>query len=215
VLVADDKALVRAGFRRLVEAEDDMTVVGDYANGRQAVDAVRTHVPDVALLDIRMPEMDGIEATRHIVEETDTRVVILTLFDLDEYVYDALRAGASGFLLKDSPPDQMLAAIRAAHAGDALIAPSVTKRLVAEFAARRPSLPADLTGLTPREQDVLRWIAAGLSNAEIAHTMFLGEATVKTHVGNIFAKLQVRDRVQAIVWAYESGAVQPGHTQGQ
>jgi DNA-binding NarL/FixJ family response regulator len=140
---------------------------------------------------------------------------MLTTFDLDEYVYDALRAGASGFLLKDSPPDQMLAAIRAAHAGDALIAPSVTKRLVAEFAARRPSLPADLTGLTPREQDVLRWIAAGLSNAEIAHTMFLGEATVKTHVGNIFAKLQVRDRVQAIVWAYESGAVQPGHTQGQ
>ena len=213
VLVADDQALVRAGFHRLIEGESDMTVVAEASNGRVAVEGVRLHAPDVALLDIRMPDMDGIEATRRIVTESDTRVVILTLFDLDEYVYAALRAGASGFLLKDSPADQMLAAVRAAHAGDALIAPSVTRRLLAEFAARRRPLPRDLTGLTEREHEVLIRMATGLNNAEIAQAMFLGEATVKTHVGNIFAKLHARDRVQAIIWAYETGVVQPGHGQ--
>ena len=213
VLVADDQALVRAGFHRLIEGESDMTVVAEASNGRVAVEGVRLHAPDVALLDIRMPDMDGIEATRRIVTESDTRVVILTLFDLDEYVYAALRAGASGFLLKDSPADQMLAAVRAAHAGDALIAPSVTRRLLAEFAARRHPLPQDLTGLTEREHEVLIRMATGLNNAEIAQAMFLGEATVKTHVGNIFAKLHARDRVQAIIWAYETGVVQPGHGQ--
>ena len=213
VLVADDQALVRAGFHRLIEGESDMTVVSEASNGRVAVEGVRLHAPDVALLDIRMPDMDGIEATRRIVTESDTRVVILTLFDLDEYVYAALRAGASGFLLKDSPADQMLAAVRAAHAGDALIAPSVTRRLLAEFAARRHPLPQDLTGLTEREHEVLIRMATGLNNAEIAQAMFLGEATVKTHVGNIFAKLHARDRVQAIIWAYETGVVQPGHGQ--
>ena len=213
VLVADDQALVRAGFHRLIEGESDMTVVAEASNGRVAVEGVRLHAPDVALLDIRMPDMDGIEATRRIVTESDTRVVILTLFDLDEYVYAGLRAGASGFLLKDSPADQMLAAVRAAHAGDALIAPSVTRRLLAEFAARRHPLPQDLTGLTEREHEVLIRMATGLNNAEIAQAMFLGEATVKTHVGNIFAKLHARDRVQAIIWAYETGVVQPGHGQ--
>jgi DNA-binding NarL/FixJ family response regulator len=212
VVVADDQALVRAGFCRLVDSEPDMHVLGEAGNGDDVVRIVRATRPDVALLDIRMPVMDGIEATRQIVSATSTRVVILTLFDLDDYVFAALQAGASGFLLKDSPADQLLAAIRVAAQGDALIAPSVTRRLLDEFAqlgARNRSVPG-LVDLTDRERQVLTHVAAGLSNAEIAAVMFLGEATVKTHVGRVLAKLGVRDRVQAVVAAYESGLVRPG-----
>jgi DNA-binding NarL/FixJ family response regulator len=212
VVVADDQALVRAGFCRLVDSEPDMDVVGEAGNGHEAVELVRARRPDVALVDIRMPVMDGIEATRRIVAACSTRVVILTLFDLDDYVYAALQAGASGFLLKDAPTDQMLSAIRVAAAGDALIAPSVTRRLLDEFAqlgSRRRTVPG-VADLTERERQVLVHVAAGLSNSEIAATMFLGEATVKTHVGRVLAKLGVRDRVQAVVAAYEAGVVRPG-----
>ena len=212
VVIADDQAMVRAGFRRLLEAEIDIEVVADAADGAQAVEQVTRLKPAVALLDVRMPNMDGIEATRRITAATATRVVILTTFDLDEYVYDALRAGASGFLLKDAPPEQMIAAVQAAAAGDALIAPSITRRLLAEF-ARRPR-PDDagprLATLTDRERDVLLLLGRGLSNAEIAGQLFLGEATVKTHVGNVLGKLGLRDRVQAVVFAYETGLVTPG-----
>jgi DNA-binding NarL/FixJ family response regulator len=216
VVVADDQALVRAGFCRLVDSEADMHVAGEAGNGDEAVALVRRATPDVALLDIRMPVMDGIEATRRIVATTSTRVVILTLFDLDDYVYAALRAGASGFLLKDAPADQMLSAIRVAAAGDALIAPSVTRRLLDEFArlGQGRVLPG-VGDLTERERQVLVLMASGLSNAEIALRMFLGEATVKTHVGRVLAKLGVRDRVQAVVVAYESGLVRPGDGAGR
>jgi DNA-binding NarL/FixJ family response regulator len=212
VVVADDQALVRAGFCRLVDSEADLQVLGEAGNGEDAVRLVRATRPDVVLLDIRMPVMDGIEATRQIVATTSARVVILTLFDLDDYVFAALHAGASGFLLKDSPADQLLTAIRVAARGDALIAPSVTRRLLDEFAqlgGRDLTVPG-LADLTERERQVLTHVAAGLSNAEIAAAMFLGEATVKTHVGRILAKLGVRDRVQAVVAAYESGLVRPG-----
>jgi DNA-binding NarL/FixJ family response regulator len=212
VVVADDQALVRAGFCRLVDSEADMRVAGEASNGDEAVALVRRALPDVALLDIRMPVMDGIEATRRIVATTSTRVVILTLFDLDDYVYAALQAGASGFLLKDAPADQMLSAIRVAAAGDALIAPSVTRRLLDEFARLGPRgrvLPG-VADLTERERQVLVLMASGLSNAEIALRMFLGEATVKTHVGRVLAKLRLRDRVHAVVLAYECGLVRPG-----
>jgi DNA-binding NarL/FixJ family response regulator len=212
VVVADDQALVRAGFCRLVDSEADLQVLGEAGNGEDAVRLVRATHPDVVLLDIRMPVMDGIEATRQIVATTSARVVILTLFDLDDYVFAALHAGASGFLLKDSPADQLLTAIRVAARGDALIAPSVTRRLLDEFAqlgGRDLTVPG-LADLTERERQVLTHVAAGLSNAEIAAAMFLGEATVKTHVGRILAKLGVRDRVQAVVAAYESGLVRPG-----
>jgi DNA-binding NarL/FixJ family response regulator len=212
VVVADDQALVRAGFRRLLELEPDVEVVGEAADGAQAVDTVTRLRPDVALMDVRMPTMDGIEATRRIARSLDTRVVILTTFDLDEYVYDGLRAGACGFLLKDSPPEQMIAAVHAAARGDALIAPSVTRRLLAEF-VRRPQ-PADaadrLKALTDRERDVLLRLGRGLSNAEIGAELYLGEATVKTHVGNVLGKLGLRDRVQAVVFAYETGLIRPG-----
>jgi DNA-binding NarL/FixJ family response regulator len=216
VLVADDQALVRAGFCRLVDSEPDMRVVGEAADGQDAVALARATAPDVALLDIRMPTMDGIEATRQIVSTTRTRVVILTLFDLDDYVYAALRAGASGFLLKDSPADQLVAAIRVAAAGDALIAPSVTRRLLDEFArlGSRTHVVPGIASLTEREREVLVRMAGGLSNAEIAGAMYLGEATVKTHVGRVLAKLGVRDRVQAVVAAYEAGLVRPGHADG-
>ena len=214
VVVADDQALVRAGFLRLLESEPGIEVVGEAADGAAAVDIVTRLRPDVALLDIRMPAMDGIEATRRITARTSTRVVILTTFDLDEYVYDALRAGASGFLLKDAPPQQMVSAVAAAAAGDALIAPAVTRRLLAEFVRRpRPGGDPALAGLTDREREVLVRLGRGLSNGEIAAEMYLGEATVKTHVSNVLAKLGLRDRTQAVVYAYETGLVQPGATQ--
>jgi DNA-binding NarL/FixJ family response regulator len=216
VVVADDQAMVRAGFRRLLEAEAEIDVVADAADGVQAVELVTRLKPAVALLDVRMPNMDGIEATRRITADSATRVVILTTFDLDEYVYDALRAGASGFLLKDAPPEQLIAAIHAAAAGDALISPSITKRLLAEF-ARRPraedSTPL-LASLTSREKDVVLLLGRGMSNGEIAGNLFLGEATVKTHVSNVLAKLNLRDRVQAVVFAYETGLVTPGTASG-
>jgi DNA-binding NarL/FixJ family response regulator len=212
VLLADDQALLRAGLRRLIDAEPDLEVCAAAADGAEAVSRCRELRPQVALLDIRMPRVDGIEATRQIVGSSATRVVLLTLFDLDEYVYDGLRAGATGFLLKDSPPEQLLAAIRAAAAGDALIEPRVTRRLLEEFVGRRtePVVVPGVDLLTQRERDVWVQVASGRSNAEIAATLFLGEATVKTHLGNVFAKLQVRDRVQAVVLAYEAGVVRPG-----
>ncbi|HEX7353743.1 MAG TPA: response regulator transcription factor [Mycobacteriales bacterium] len=214
VLIADDQALVRAGFRRLLDGEPDVRVVAEAGDGAVAVTtASQTHA-DVALLDIRMPVMDGIEATRRIVAATDTRVIILTTFDLDQYVYDALRAGASGFLLKDSPPEHLMTAIRAVAEGDALIAPSITRRLIAEFSHRPTSDDAirAVEPLTARERDVLRYLARGLSNAEIAAAVYLGEATIKTHVGSLLAKLGLRDRVQAVVYAYEHGLARPGTT---
>jgi DNA-binding NarL/FixJ family response regulator len=212
VLIADDQALVRAGFKKLLEAEPDIHVVGETVDGAEAVEAVRRLGPDVVLMDIRMPKMDGLEATRRIVESApSTRVLILTTYDLDEYVYDALRAGASGFLLKDSPPEQLIAAVHVVAGGDALLAPEITRRLIEEF-ARRPMPRSEplLAQLTRRETEVLKLLARGLSNTEIAAELVLGEATIKTHVGNVFTKLALRDRAQAVVFAYESGLVQPG-----
>jgi DNA-binding NarL/FixJ family response regulator len=218
VLLVDDQALIRAGFRMILNAEEDIEVVGECADGSQAVDSVKRLEPDVVLMDIRMPEMDGIEATRRISQadgESHVRVLMLTTFDLDEYVYDALRAGASGFLLKDVPADQLVNGIRVVAAGDALLAPSVTRRLIQEFAgtprAQRES-PAGLKELTPRELDVLALIARGMSNQEIAGELVVSETTVKTHVARVLMKLGVRDRVQAVVLAYESGFVAPGQT---
>jgi len=215
VLIADDQELVRAGFRVVLEAEDDIEVVGEAENGSEAVELVRLSPPDVVLMDVRMPVLDGIEATRRIRERADEdgpRVLVLTTFDLDEHVYDALRAGASGFLLKDVKASHLADAVRTIAAGDALIAPSITKRLVAEFASRPTELerPRQLDELTPREHEVLGLVARGLSNAEIAGRLFVGEATVKTHVTRILSKLDLRDRVQAVVLAYESGLVTPG-----
>jgi DNA-binding NarL/FixJ family response regulator len=217
ILLADDQELIRAGFRVVLESEDDLEVVGEAENGREAVDLAALKTPDVILMDVRMPILDGIEATRRIraaAVGTDAapRVLVLTTFDLDEHVYDALRAGASGFLLKDVKAPQLVDAIRTIAAGDALIAPAITKRLVAEFAARPLSLerPPELADLTPRELEVLTLIAQGLSNREIAQHLVVGEATVKTHVTRILAKLRLRDRVQAVVLAYESGLVTPG-----
>jgi DNA-binding NarL/FixJ family response regulator len=212
VLLADDHGLVRAGLARLIDSDPDLHVVGEAGTGREAVDLARRLSPDVALLDIRMPEMDGIEATRRIVASGPTRVVILTVFDLDDYVYAALQAGASGFLLKDAQPDDLLAAIRVAAAGQALIAPSITRRLLTEFArlgAAARAVPG-IDALTDREREVLVHMADGLTNAEIATAMYLGEATVKTHIGRVLAKLQARDRVQAVIAAYEAGLVRPG-----
>jgi DNA-binding NarL/FixJ family response regulator len=213
VLLADDQALVRAGFRMIVEDQPDMQVVGEAGDGRQAVGLTARTEPHVVLMDIRMPEMDGIAATTLITEgEPGTRVVILTTFDLDEYVYNALAAGASGFLLKDLPPDELVAAIRAVAAGDALLAPSVTRRLIEQFAQARPNQQtvARLEHLSDRELDVLKLIAQGMSNAEIASALLLGRSTVKTHVGNLLEKLSLRDRVQLAIFAYESGLSRPG-----
>jgi DNA-binding NarL/FixJ family response regulator len=215
VLVVDDQALVRAGFRMILEAHEDMDVVGEAADGREAVALARTHSPDVILMDIRMPVMDGIEATRAVVaEQPATRVLVLTTFDLDEYVYDALRAGASGFLLKDVARDDLLAAVRVVARGDALLAPSITRRLLADFTRHRPA-PPGATGetavavLTTRERETLQLLARGLSNAQIAADLVVSEHTVKTHVGNVFLKLGLRDRVHAVIWAYEHGVVRP------
>jgi DNA-binding NarL/FixJ family response regulator len=213
VLIADDQALVRAGFRLVLENHDDVEVVAEASNGQEAVFGTARFHPDVVLMDIRMPELDGIAATREITRDHPARVLVLTTYDLDEYVYDALQAGASGFLLKDTPPGQLLAGIRAVAAGEALLAPTITRRLIAEFARVRPaprSAPAALDELTPRELEVLRLVARGLSNAEIAATLVLGDTTVKTHVTHVLGKLGLRDRVQAVVLAYESGLVTPG-----
>jgi DNA-binding NarL/FixJ family response regulator len=216
VLLVDDQALIRAGFRMILEAEDDIEIVGECADGTQAIDSVKRLRPEVVLMDIRMPEMDGIEATRRIVGadgDPPVKVLMLTTFDLDEYVYDALRAGASGFLLKDVPAEQLAAGIRLVAQGDALLAPSVTRRLIKEFSRSAPGRreqPAGLDELTPRELEVFRLMARGLSNAEIAAELIVSETTVKTHVARILMKLGVRDRVQAVVLAYESGLVAPG-----
>ena len=215
VLVVDDQELVRSGFCVILDTADGIEVAGEAANGEAALAAARAHHPDVVLMDIRMPGMDGLEATRQITRDQDTapKVVMLTTFDLDEYVYEALRAGASGFLLKDSPRHDLIAAVRAAAAGDALLAPSVTRRLIEAFARRPPETspsPSQLASLTARERDVLLLLARGRSNAEIASVLFVSEATVKTHVGNLLAKLGLRDRVQAVILAYETGIVVPG-----
>jgi DNA-binding NarL/FixJ family response regulator len=216
VLVADDQTLVRAGFRVLVESAPDLEVVGEAGDGVEAVELARRELPDVVLMDIRMPRLDGLEATRRIValdRAEGVRVLVLTTFDLDEYVYQALRAGASGFLLKDTPPADLLAAIRVVAAGDALLAPSVTRRLIAEF-ARRPEpsavTPAALAALTDREREVLALVARGLSNAEIAELLVVSGATAKTHVSRVLAKLGARDRAQLVMLAYETGLVTPG-----
>ena len=217
VLVADDQELVRTGFALILATEDDIEVVGQAADGREAVDLARRHAPDVVLMDVRMPNLDGIEATGRLVGPAATppapvRVLMLTTFDLDEHVYAALRNGASGFLLKDTPPEDLVRAIRVVAAGDALLAPTVTRRLIAELSRvpARPSPPPELDTLTDREREVLGLVARGLSNGERAAELVLGETTVKTHVGRILTKLGLRDRVQTVVLAYESGLVVPG-----
>ena len=215
VMVVDDQTLVRAGFRMIIDAETDMQVVAEAEDGSQAVELAKRVGPHVALMDIRMPCMDGIEATRSLMgmgSAVAPRVVILTTYDLDEYVYDALSAGASGFLLKDVPPEDLVKAVRVAARGEALLAPSVTRRLIEQFAQARPVTPdtCSLERLTDREVEVLRLVAQGLSNSEIAGTLYLGESTVKTHVGHILDKLGLRDRVQAVILAYNAGLVSPG-----
>jgi DNA-binding NarL/FixJ family response regulator len=216
VIVADDQELVRTGFCVILDTADGITVVGEAANGAEAVAAAAEHQPDVILMDVRMPEMDGIEATRLITGNDRSgppRVVMLTTFDFDDYVYEALRAGASGFLLKDAPRHDLIAAVKVAAAGNALLAPSVTMRLITAF-ARRPArtlpAPSRLHALTSRERDILLRLARGLSNAEIAADLVISEATVKSHVANLLAKLGLRDRIQAVILAYETGIVQPG-----
>jgi DNA-binding NarL/FixJ family response regulator len=211
VLIVDDEQLVRTGLRMILDAEDDLLVVGEAANGLDAIRQVQRHAPDVVLMDIRMPDLDGLEATRRLLADAAgpaPKIVILTTFDLDEHVYEALRAGASGFLLKDVPAHQLVHAIRVAAAGDALLAPSVTRRLIASFTRTAPARAASrLDQLTPRETEVLILLADGLSNHEIATRLFVGDATIKTHVASILTKLSVRDRVQAVVVAYRSGLV--------
>jgi DNA-binding NarL/FixJ family response regulator len=219
VLLADDQELMRMGFRMVMETQPDLSIVGEVSNGSEAVAAVRELSPDVVLMDVRMPEMDGIEATRRIVNsDSDARIMILTTFDLDEYVYAALRAGASGFLLKDAPPADVLSGIRSLASGDAVVAPSVTRRLLSTYAHRLPATSSPehagderLGLLTARELEVLLLVAASLSNGEIAERLVLSEATVKSHVGRVLSKLKLRDRVQIVVFAYETGLVQPGN----
>lgn len=213
VLLADDQELVRSGFRLILELADGIEVVGDAADGREAVQLAKELQPDVVLMDVRMPEVDGIEATRRLRQAgVEAHVLVLTTFDLDEYVYAAMRAGASGFLLKDAPREQLVEAVRTVARGDALLAPAITQRLIERFAAR--PAPADaapeLAELSARELEVLRLLARGLSNAEIAAELVVGEATVKTHVARVLRKLDLRDRVQAVVYAYESGLIEPG-----
>jgi DNA-binding NarL/FixJ family response regulator len=212
IVIADDQRLVRTGFRVILEREPDLEIVGEAADGIDAVQLARDLQPDVVLMDVRMPHMDGFQASRLVLAETSSKVLILTTFDSDEYVYEALRTGASGFLLKDAPAEQLIAAVRCAAAGDALIDPAVTRRLVGRFArALRPSTgaPERFSQLTARELDIVRLIARGLSNSEIAADLVIEESTVKTHVGRILAKLGLRDRVQAVVLAYETGLVVP------
>ena len=216
VLIADDQAAVRAGFAALVAAEEDMELAGETPHRRQAVDLARRVLPHVVLMDVRMQRLDGLEATRLLCADRnlpDTRVLVLTTFDLDEYVYAALRAGASGFLLKDAGPTELLRAVRVIAAGDALLAPSITRRLIAEFASRRDPAaapPAELDALTNRELEILRLVAAGLSNAEIAERLVISPLTAKTHVGRVLAKLGCHDRAQLVTLAYETGFVTPG-----
>jgi DNA-binding NarL/FixJ family response regulator len=210
VVIADDQTLVRGGFRLILNSAG-IPVVAEAADGKEAVAATLSHRPDVVLMDIRMPEMDGLEATRRILAaRAEVRIIMLTTFDLDQYVYAALTAGASGFLLKDVSPEHLIAAVRLVRRGDALLAPSITRRLVERFAPRAAASGADLSALTPRELEVLGLVARGLSNAELAAALTLSEATVKTHVARILAKLQLRDRVQAVVLAYETGLISPG-----
>ncbi len=213
VLIADDQALMRSGFRMILDAEPDIEVVGEGIDGADAVRGFERLHPDVVVMDVRMPTMDGIEATRRITElDPGAKILMLTTFDLDEYVYEALRAGASGFLLKDRPPEELIEAVRVIAGGDALLAPTVTRRLIEAFASRPEAVvpPAALDELTDRERQVLVLMARGRSNAEIAHELFVAETTVKTHVGRVLHKLGLRDRAQAVVLAYESGLVQPG-----
>jgi DNA-binding NarL/FixJ family response regulator len=217
VVLADDQALVRAGFRALLDAEDDITVVGEGANGEEALQLAHTHVPDVLLMDIRMPGVDGLEATRHIAADerlAAVHVVILTTFELDEYVFEALRHGASGFLVKDTEPVELLAAVRAVARGDALLSPSVTRRLIGEFATRSKTPPPSnaLDQLTDREREVVALIGEGLTNDQIAQRLFVSPSTAKTHANRAMAKIGARDRAQVVVAAYESGLVRPGWT---
>jgi DNA-binding NarL/FixJ family response regulator len=216
IALVDDQELVRTGFRMVLDAQPDMTVVGEAADGLAAVEFARAHTADVMIMDARMPRLDGVAATRQIRQAGDRpRVLMLTTFDLDEYAFAALKAGASGFLLKDVPPEELLFAIRAVHSGDAVVAPSTTRRLLDRFAPMLPAsdagAAAELEELTERERQVLILVAQGLSNAELAKRLFVSEATVKTHVGRILAKLGLRDRVQAVVYAYENGLVRAGH----
>ncbi len=215
VLIADDQALVRVGLRKILESEPEMTVVGEAADGEDAIAAARRLRPDVVLMDIRMPVLDGIEASRRIIRaQPGTRVLILTTFGLDGYVYDALRAGASGFMLKDAPPEEIAAAVRIVANGEALLAPAVTRSVIEEFARQQPAAapapPPAVAELTPREREVLDLLARGLSNHEICEQLVISEATAKTHVARILQKLDLRDRVQAVIYAYESGLVSPG-----
>ncbi len=221
ILLVDDQELMRMGFRMVIESQRDLLVAGEAADGEQAVAAAAELAPDVVLMDVRMPGLDGIDATRRIVARDErVRIIVLTTFDVDEYAYAAIRAGASGFLLKDAPPGELLAAIRAVASGDAVIAPSVTRRLLARLVPERepasagPALDARLEQLTPREREVMIEVARGCSNAEIAQRLVLAEATVKTHVGRILAKLALRDRVQVVVFAYENGLVQATRERG-
>ena len=218
VLIVDDQSLVRAGFRMILEAENDVEVVGEASDGAEALEVAAEQSPGVILMDVRMPNVDGLEATRRLLEgkSEGPRILILTTFDLDEYVWEALHAGASGFLLKDTPPEQLVDAIRVVAAGDALLAPAITRRVIEEFVSRPPASPRGpapgLDELTARELEMLRYVARGLSNAEIAEAAFVSETTVKTHVAHILMKLRLRDRVQAVVYAYEHGIVAPGDT---
>jgi DNA-binding NarL/FixJ family response regulator len=218
VLIADDQALVRAGFRAILEAQPGIRVIGEAADGRAAIDLVRRRRPSIVLMDIQMPDIDGLEAARRILAEVDPEhpvaILMLTTFDLNEYVYDALRAGASGFLLKDVPPEQLIAAVRVVAAGDALIAPTITKRLIEQFARTAPPrlAPSQFALLTPREFEIFTLIGRGLSNGEIATSLTLSQATVKTHVKRVLSKLDLRDRIHAVVLAYETGIVTPGHS---
>ncbi|MFF5715477.1 response regulator [Streptomyces buecherae] len=219
VIIVDDQAMVRAGFAALLATQSDIDVVGEAPDGKQGVEVSRSTHPDVVLMDVRMPEMDGLEAARQLLSPPPgvvhrPKVLMLTTFDVDDYVYEALRAGASGFLLKDAPPADLISAVRIVARGEALLAPSVTRRLIADFARQRPAPRRDpalrLQGLTPRETEVLELIARGLSNAEIASSLVLAEQTVKSHIGRVLAKLGLRDRAQAVIFAYESGLVAPG-----